>query len=46
MPVKHYGKASQEREQRDNSNAKFVRLYVWIAAITLIVSLAIAFFQQ
>ena len=45
MSVKHVGKAQQEREQRDDNNGRFFRLYALIAAVALIVSCAIAMFQ-
>lgn len=45
MPVKHVGKAQQEREERDNNNGKFFRLYFFIAFVAMIVSCAIAMFQ-
>ena len=45
MPVKYVGRAQQEREERDNSHARFFRLYLFIAVVAMIVSCAIAMFQ-
>lgn len=45
MSVKHVGKAQQEREMIEGKSRSFVKLYVWLAVIAMIVSCAIAMFQ-